>query len=403
MRTLAGPLTSGLLLILLAACGSQPNVPAPRDDALHEPPVEEPVEAATETPAEAAPVAPSPVERRLTLAVVGDMMIGTDYPEDRLPDDPSGFLADVTPVLAAADLAIGNLEGVLADGGEPAKACKNPQACYLFRSPTAYADHYRNAGFDLMSLANNHARDFGEDGRSSSMAALDGVGIRHSGRRGEFASFEHRGLDIAFLAFAVTRNSNLVHDYPLVESTIRDFAAAHDLVIVSFHGGAEGVGSERVPFAEEEYYGEPRGDVVRFARSAVDAGADLVIGHGPHVIRAAERYRERLIAYSLGNFATHWGISVSGDRGIAPILEVTLDGEGRFLSGRVVSTMQVRPHGPAIDPEQRALSRLRELSLTDFGDPGLVFHDDGRIEAVPRRYLKPHPPDAPVPGDGTTH
>ncbi len=403
MRAPGGPLTSGLLLILLAACGGQPETPMPRDQAAV---VNEPPAAGTDTagqpetlPGNPPPTEPARIEQRLTLAAVGDMMIGTDYPEDRLPADPAGFLAEVTPVLAAADLAVGNLEGVLADGGEPAKACKNPRACYLFRSPTAYADHYRNAGFDLISVANNHARDFGEDGRSSSMAALDGVGIRHSGRKGEFASFEHAGLDIAFLAFAVTRNSNLVHDYPLAESTIRDFAAAHDLVIVSFHGGAEGAGSERLPFAEEEYYGEPRGDVVRFARSAVDAGADLVVGHGPHVIRAAERYRERLIAYSLGNFATHWGISVSGDKGIAPILEVTLDGEGRFLSGRVVSTMQVRPHGPAIDPEQRALSRLRELSLNDFGDPGLVFHDDGRIEAVPRRYLKPHPPEAPIPGD----
>ncbi|MEM8815327.1 MAG: CapA family protein [Pseudomonadota bacterium] len=381
---------AGVLLAGLAACAGTPDIPAAGEAetaGTKTPPAAEPA------PAAARPATPAPSlrDRRLRLALVGDMMIGTDYPENRLPEDPAGYLGHVAPVLSRADLAVGNLEGVLADGGEAAKQCSNPRACYLFRSPAAYAEHYRNAGFDLLSLANNHARDFGEEGRSSSMAALDAVGIRHSGREGEFASFEHDGLRIAFLAYAVTRNSNLLHDYERAELTVRMFAADHDIVIVSFHGGAEGPGASRLPFAEEEYYGEPRGDVVRFARAIVAAGADLVVGHGPHVIRAAERYEGRLIAYSLGNFATHWGISIKGNNGIAPILEVTLDGEGRFLAGNVVSTVQTRPHGPAIDPLQRSLIMLRELGRLDFGDPGLVFHDDGRIQAVPRKTLKKHP------------
>ena len=337
---------------------------------------------------------PAREDLRIRIAFVGDMMLGTDFPENHLPDDDGlSFLAEVTDVLASADLAVGNLEGVLADGGEPVKQCKNPRACYLFRSPQRYAALYRDAGFDMLSVANNHALDFGEDGRDSTMAALDAVGIHHSGREGEFASFEHGELRIAFLAYAVTRNSNLVFDYELVEATVRGFAASHDIVIVSFHGGAEGQGYTRLPFAEEEYYGEPRGDVVRFARLAVDAGADLVIGHGPHVIRAVERYKGRLIAYSLGNFATYYGISVAGIKGIAPILDITVDGTGRFVEGRVVSTRQIRPAGPSIDPDAEALKMLSSLSRQDFGNPGVVFHDNGRIEATPRPYVKPHPLD----------
>ncbi len=340
-------------------------------------------------PAPASPALPGPppeaLTPALTLALVGDMMLGTDYPEDRLPDDDGiGFLAPVADALRTADLAIGNLEGVLADGGEPRKACTKPEACFLFRSPVRYAAHLQKAGFDLMSLANNHARDFGEAGRDSSMAALDAVGILHSGRRGEFASFGKAGLRIAFLAYAVTRNSNLLHDYALAEKTIRHFGDTHDVVIVSFHGGAEGDGVSRLPFAEEEYFGEPRGDVVRFGRMAVDAGADVVFGHGPHVIRAAERYRGRLIAYSLGNFATYYGISVAGNKGIAPILKVVIDGEGRFLEGQVISTQQIRPAGPTVDPESRALRQLETLSHADFGNPGLRFHDDGRLTIRPR-------------------
>jgi len=147
----------------------------------------------------------------------------------------------------------------------------------------------------------------------------------------------------------------------------------------------------RLPFAEEEYFGEPRGDVVRFSRMAVDAGADLVLGHGPHVIRAMENYRDRLIAYSLGNFATYYGISVEGAKGIAPILDVTLNGNGEFVSGMIHSTIQLRPAGPSIDPEKRALRMLRNLSAQDFDTPGIQFNADGSIVPVERR-LKIHSP-----------
>ncbi|MDA0705798.1 MAG: CapA family protein [Proteobacteria bacterium] len=319
-------------------------------------------------------------ELRISIAAVGDMMLGTDYPQNHLPDDDGvSFLQAVEPILSAADIAFGNLEGVLADGGEPGKKCTNPSACYLFRSPTRYAEHYRAAGFDVLSLANNHARDFGEEGRTATMQALDAVGIHHSGREGEFASFEVGELKIALLAYAVTKDSNMLLDYELAEQTVQEHANVHDIVIVTFHGGAEGASMMHVPFAEEEYFGEPRGDVALFARRMVDAGADLVLGHGPHVVRGLELYRERLIAYSLGNFATYYGISVDGAKGLAPILLTTLDGTGRFVDGEIVSTVQLRPDGPSIDEQNRAFNLVRGLSIEDFDDPGIVFIPDGRL------------------------
>jgi hypothetical protein len=374
-----------LSLALLAGCAAPSRQPSgSATDAV----------AAAATPQATAPAAVDPVSTggsdrrsyRVSIASVGDMMIGTDYPQNHLPDDDgSSFLAAVTPVLSAADIAFGNLEGVLVDGGVPGKKCKNLNACYLFRSPTRYAGHFRDAGFDVLSLANNHARDFGEEGRTATMTALDTVGIYHSGREGEFASFEVDGSRIALLAYAVTKNSNMLLDYDLAAATVAEYAATHDIVIVSFHGGAEGVAAMSLPFAEEEYYDEPRGDVVVFAHRMVDAGADLVIGHGPHVVRAMERYRGRLIAYSLGNFATYYGISVDGAKGLAPILITTLDGEGRFIEGQVVSTIQLRPDGPGIDEKNRALELLRRLSIEDFGEPGLTFYPDGRVMPAARQ------------------
>lgn len=363
------------ILVLISACATVPEPESPEQEA------------------GVAPVRPAPQEqdanadaRRLTVAAVGDTMLGTDYPENHLPDDDGvGFLANVAPILSAADITFGNLEGVLLDGGEPGKRCSNPKACFRFRSPSRYVQHYVNAGFDILSLANNHARDFGEEGRLATMNTLDAAGIRHSGLEGDYASFTAGGLSVALLAYAVTKNSNLLLDYDLAALTVAEYARSHDIVIVSFHGGAEGNNVSHLPFAEEEYYGEPRGDVVKFSHMMVDAGADLVFGHGPHVVRAMERYKNRLIAYSLGNFATYYGISVEGIKGIAPILFAKVDGMGKFIEGRIYSTVQIRPGGPQIDDSNQALHRIRSLSIQDFKTPGLEFLPDGRIIPV-RRY-----------------
>jgi poly-gamma-glutamate capsule biosynthesis protein CapA/YwtB (metallophosphatase superfamily) len=361
------------LLTLLSACATAPPAgPGPETQ----------TPAPAPTPAPPAEPAPSsaPARPGLTLAAVGDIMPGTDFPENILPDDDGvSFFGAVTPVLSAPDVAFGNFEGVLLDGGEPVKQCKDKRICYLFRTPTRYARYLRDAGFDVLSLANNHARDFGEDGRSSSMAALDAVGIHHSGREGTVASFVANGRRVAMVAFAPNVGSNSLNDPQIAIPLVTDLAANHDIVIVSFHGGAEGNGAEKMPFTREIFAGEDRGNVGEFAHSMIDAGADLVLGHGPHVVRPMELYRDRLVAYSLGNFATYYGISVEGIRGLAPVLLVTLDDEGRFVEGRVEPTIQIRPAGPSIDPGRRVIALLRELTAAAFPDGALQISEDGTL------------------------
>ena len=315
------------------------------------------------------------------MAAVGDLMLGTDYPELRLPPDAGrGQLAAAAPLLQAADVAFGNLEGVLMDGGQPAKQCRDPSACYLFRSPSRFARTFAEAGFTVMSLANNHARDFGEEGRSATMAALAAAGLRHSGRAGDIASWTLDGLRVALIAFAPFKGSWPMLDLPAATAAVAELAAAHEVVIVSLHAGAEGPGAEHLPFAVEWYYGENRGDVVRFARAMVDAGADLVLGHGPHLPRAMELYRGRLIAYSLGNFATWWGISIRGAKGLAPLLALRLNGRGELLGGRIHSFRQRRPDGPRPDPTEQAAKMLHALSVSDLPDHGLAFTGPATFE-----------------------
>ncbi len=317
----------------------------------------------------------------ITIAAVGDIMLGTDFPDNRLPDDDGlGFLAGVTPILQSADVVFGNLEGVLLDGGEPFKVCKNPSLCYLFRTPTRYAQLLKDSGFDVLSLANNHARDFGEDGRTSTMEALDKVGIHHSGRIGDIASWTEQGIRLAMIAFAPHPDSHSLLEIEAAADLVRETAFSHDVVIVSFHGGAEGIDALHLTFGEEFFYEQPRGDIVAFSRAVIDAGADLVFGHGPHVVRALEIYRGRLIAYSLGNFATYYGISVAGIKGQAPILLATVNQDGEFLHGRIESTIQIRPDGPRVDDEGRTYRLIRDLSNTDLGPKAPQFDDrDGSI------------------------
>lgn len=325
---------------------------------------------------------PSPLQvpPSISIVAVGDMMLGTNFPENRLaPEDGKTLLAKVGDVLRDADITFGNLEGSLLFEGEPRKQCKDPKRCYLFRSPPHYADYFKQAGFDVLSLANNHAQDFGTTGAQESMRHLAKAGIRHTGQEGDIASWEVNGLNVAVIAYAPFIGSNDFLDTEKAQIQIRQLDDSHDVVIVSMHAGGEGLDALHVPFKEEFFYGENRGDVAAFAHAVIDAGADLVIGHGPHVPRALELYKDRLIAYSLGNFCTYYGVSVVGNKGLAPILKLAVDNQGRFLSGRIISTRQVRPGGPVPDSDHQAARLMKKLTEADFPNASLRISLDGKI------------------------
>ncbi len=363
----------GVLLLVLLANGCAVAPDKPQTVVEQEPLITQ----ADEQPVLAEPVKPLP---NITIAAVGDIMLGTDFPDNRLPPGDGRHLLDgVTDTLNGVDVAFGNLEGGLFDGGEPFKKCSNPSLCYLFRSPARYVENLKRAGFDVVSLANNHARDFGEAGRSATMATLDAAGILHSGRAGDVASWQVNGVRVGLIAFAPFAGSHDMLNTPEAVRLITAFAQQHDVTLVSVHAGAEGRDALHLPFSKEAYHGENRGDVVKFAHLAVDAGADIVIGHGPHVPRAIELYRDRLIAYSLGNFATYRGFRISGENGLAPILLAELGSDGRFVAGRVVSARQYRPDGTRIDPRGRAARLMQQLTASDFPEGVLDIKKDGTI------------------------
>lgn len=314
---------------------------------------------------------------------VGDMMLGTNYPSASYlpPNGGKTMLADVEEVLKSADVTFGNLEGCIIDEGGTPKRCSNPSACYVFRSPTSYGAHFKNAGFDLLSIANNHSGDFGAEGRRITKKTLAEQDIAFAGLAGsdETAIIERKGLKIGFCAFAPNRGTCDIRNIPRAKAIVESLVDKTDIIIVSFHGGAEGSRHQNVPRRTETYYGENRGNVYQFAHAVVDAGADIVFGHGPHVTRAAELYKDRFIIYSLGNFCTYGRFNLRGAAGIAPLIKLMVDKEGEFASGEVIPVYQQKTHGPKIDPQKRAITKLIELSRQDFPETSLVIGEDGKL------------------------
>lgn len=325
---------------------------------------------------------PLPEGRTLRLRAVGDIMLGTDFPAGHLPpDDGATLLQPVRSLLTDADLTFGNLEGPLCDGGETRK-CKgsDPSRCYAFRTPTRYGRYLADAGFDVMSTANNHSGDFGETCRRQTEDTLDALGIAWSGPPGSIATVDRAGFRVGLVAFHTSPSCNYINDHEGAATLVRAAQATHDLVVVSFHGGAEGSKATHVPRGMETFYGEKRGHLRAFARAVVEAGADLVLGHGPHVPRGMEVVDGRLVAYSLGNFATYGRFSLSGHLGTSLVLEVELDHEGRFLAGRILPVRQVGRGLPQPDDERRtAIGLIRSLSMEDFPDTAPQIGADGSV------------------------
>ena len=316
----------------------------------------------------------------LTIAMVGDIMMGTTFPTTMLPDNNGADLfRDAKPILTEADLAVGNLEGTLCDGGKSTKG--NGPNSYAFRTPTAYAPNLKDAGFDFLSMANNHANDFGIEGIESTERCLQEQGILFSGIEGrvESAVIERKGKKIGLCAFGHNSYTIKHLDLDNVARIVDDLVSRCDLVIVSFHGGAEGKNKCHLPQGTETFLGENRGSLRELAHFCIDHGADIVYGHGPHVTRAVEVYKNRFIAYSLGNFCTTYNVNLTGISGHAPLITVSIDDDGNFLTADIHPMIQTRGIGPRHDKTGSVVRQMKMLSETDIPHNQANIDEKGHI------------------------
>lgn len=315
-----------------------------------------------------------PGDARLTDIVgAGDVMMGSIgaglNPALKPGVDVASLVGnDLAGIFRHADIAFANLEGPLYEGGQgTGKSCAQ---CFAFHGPTFYAGILRSFGIDVVSLANNHSGDYGEAGRDSTMAALRQNGIAYGGldrddaRSGEMVL--PNGKRVGFIAFAPNNGTLNINDLPRAADLVRALKKTHDIVMVSFHGGGEGWTYVHVNKGTETFVGENRGNVTAFAHTVIDAGADIVIGQGPHVPRALEVYRGHLIAYSLGNFWTYAGVQTYAVSGMGPVLEAWLAPDGAIAGFTIHSTRQAGLGVPHLDPLDEAARYMLYLTKSDF-------------------------------------
>ena len=361
----------------------------------------------------------------IEINAVGDVMPGSITPRRIVPPDSGKiFVRSIGPHLSDADVVMGNLEGVFVVEGKhrPIKCSEKSRKagrCYEFGIPHYIAPSLRDMGFTVLTMDNNHVMDYGLSAYRFTERLLDSLGIIPVPKRRVGVVYKHilfvepegcfreptpvetvslgdslcplvrfaadnrrweRDISVAIVPFGFSGSSWRISDLEVVDSLIPLLDSLYDVVVVSFHGGAEGKKALHVRDEVEFFYGENRGNVVKFARRAVDRGADLVVGHGPHVLRAMEIYNDRLIAYSLGNFLTYGNVNIRGVNGIAAILSVRLDPDGRFAGGRIVPVIQKYPGVPIYDEKGRAIELLRRLVEEDGFSHSIRILEDGTIE-----------------------
>lgn len=321
----------------------------------------------------------------ISFVAVGDMMLGTNFPStDYLPPNQSNILLPVKQYLLHADVTFGNLEGTVLNEGGNVKQCGDPTKCYAFRQPEYVVDFLKDAGFDMLSVANNHMGDFGDPGRVNTQKVLKEKGIKYAGLETcPWDTLHVKGLVVGLTAFSPNSGCLRLNDYDRARSVVKQLRSMCDIVIVSFHGGAEGRTRTNVTRQKEEFVGEDRGNVYEFARVVIDAGADMVLGHGPHVTRAIDVYKGKFITYSMGNFATYGRFSLSGVSGIAPIYKLYYTRSGQFVRGEAIPIQQLGEGGPTVDPDKKVLAEIRRLCKMDFPEVNWEINDDGSFRLLP--------------------
>jgi len=328
----------------------------------------------------------------------GDVTVGTNLdttwttkmsewlkrPVAALPD-PDAILRPLRPLVSDADIVLVNVEGAIGSGPVERPKCEpGAQGCFALRQPPATAGALRRlspGGQVVGNLANNHARDAGQEGFENTVALLERASVYITGVDTLATPVAtRRGDTVAFLGFSTSTGPD-PRDLEAVRRHVSRAAARYPLLVVTMHLGAEGRSAQRTRDTMEVYLEERRGNPVAFAHTAADAGARLIVGHGPHVMRALEWRNESLIAYSLGNLVTYGPFSLREPLNRGAILCAVLDAERGVIAAHLRPTRQRAPGRVSADRSNRAIVLADSLARLDFPDSGAAL----LMEAVVRR------------------
>jgi len=349
----------------------------------------------------AKPLAPRQEPRRLaapfTLCAGGDVTLGTNldqkwarYAADTLRkvyglrSHPDSLATSLAPLFAGAQVVLVNVEGAIGTGPAPRKCGPRSTSCFAFRQPTAAAKALRrladSSGIVVGNIANNHSRDAGDDGKDATVAHLAAAGVLVTGNDTLVTAVPlSSGDTIGILGFYTDSATPDARDLAAVRRHVERAVARYGTVVVTMHLGAEGPSAQRTRNAVEKFLGGNRGNPVGFANAALDGGATLVVGHGPHVLRAGEWRDDRLVLYSLGNLLTYgpFKLREPTDRGVVAC--ATIDSARHVTSAELRPTMQKWPGVLEPDRTRRAWTLIDSLSALDFPRTGVVVDSAGRL------------------------
>lgn len=319
---------------------------------------------------------PATTPTTVTVTAVGDTMMGS--PPWGLPPDRGRTLFSAVKKDLVGNVVIVDQEGTFTTTG-PSKCGRASTSCFAFRSPPSFAANLTAAGFTVANLADNHTHDFGAVGLTNTVRALTRARLPYTGLPGQFTIRHVGSLRVAVLGFApYTWCANSL-DLPAVRALIGRAHREASLVVVYFHAGTQGAGAVHTRPGPEYVDGDPQGDVIAFAHAAVSAGADMVLGTGPHVLRGIQFWHGHLIAYSLGNFLGYKGFGLGGTLSTSAVLQVTVSPTGRFLQARL-RPVELNSVGVP-SPGGRGIALIRALSREDFGGTSARISSTGVISA----------------------
>ena len=240
------------------------------------------------------------VSDKIVLIAVGDIMLSRVVEQKMMARNDWNYpFLETASITSGADIAFGNLETTVFPGNVV------PSGSFAFRTDPKALEGLKLAGFDVLSLANNHMMNFGRNGLEKTLQNLDATEIEHTGaglsEEDIYAPIieDVRGVKIGFLSYSYAKEQSYDKtgeiygtaylDVVTMKTQVEKLKQSVDVVVVSMHAGIE-------------YEIEPSVAQKNFAHAAVDAGAELVIGHHPHVVETFEKYNDGYIIYSLGNF-----------------------------------------------------------------------------------------------------
>lgn len=356
-----------------------------------------PLPALDSAAADSAAVAPIAQRQGVRVCAGGDVTLGTNL--DRawarsarkrmlerfaIVPDPDTLLAPLRPLFADADLVLLNVEGAIGEGPSPTKCARGSRNCFAFRQPTKAARALRQVAESAAvvgNVANNHSRDAGREGFDVTRRHLRRAGVLVTGADTIATAVPlPSGDTVAVLGFYTSSESPDARDLDAVRRHVARASERYGTVIVTMHLGSEGAGAQRTFDRTEIFLRRiDRGNPVKFADAAIEGGATLVIGHGPHVLRAAEWRGERLVLYSLGNLLTYgpFGLAEPMNRGVVAC--ATIDSAGVVSAGELRSTVQIAPGVLLADSSQRAARLIDSLSALDFPRTGALVDSTGQI------------------------